>query len=223
LPAADLATQIQGYVENTTAGRLLTAAVVWNQNRDDATARKVIVSIDHRNLERDEHWLLATGIMCDVAFAVDDRAVMTELYEALNPYSDLMLVHDLLRSCSGSVESCLGELATGLRRYDKAIGHYERSITKEESAVAEPKVTTNAPETSRRPSKTGPRALTAVITTSSWPKSTPAWDTNSLLFSVSWSDFLSSGKPHVCVGISRAIEPMLGLERAAQPRQRRKS
>lgn len=123
--------RIQNYISNLAAGKLFGAMVKWNQRHDLDVGREIVAEVDYRTLERDEHWLLAMGILSDIAFAVDDRALMQELYDTLFPYRELMLVHDLLRACSGSVHSCLGELATGLGRLDLAIEHYERSIERE--------------------------------------------------------------------------------------------
>jgi hypothetical protein len=97
-----------------------------------------LASIDPVALSRNEHWLLAMGILADAAFELDDRGVMEQLYTMLWPYRELMVTHDLIRTVSGSVWSCLGELASGLGRHDDAIDHYELAVEREEAAGLAP-------------------------------------------------------------------------------------
>jgi hypothetical protein len=86
---------------------------------------------DH--LRRDEHWLVTMGSLSNVAVLVGDRARAADLYERLLPYADLVFVHDLLRSVSGTVGSALGSLATLIGRYDEGERHYQRAHALEQA------------------------------------------------------------------------------------------
>jgi hypothetical protein len=86
---------------------------------------------DH--LRRDEHWLVTMGSLSSVAVLVGDQARAADLYERLLPYADLVFVHDLLRSVSGTVASALGSLATLLGRYDDGERHYHRAHALEQA------------------------------------------------------------------------------------------
>jgi tetratricopeptide (TPR) repeat protein len=104
----------------------------------DDEARERIASVDYRALDRDEHWLLAMGMLSDLAFDLELREVLEWLYEELQPYAHLMGVHDLMRASTGSLHACLGEVATGLGLLDEAIGHYEGAIERERAARMRP-------------------------------------------------------------------------------------
>jgi hypothetical protein len=82
-------------------------------------------------LERDEHFLLTTAIVCDLIRACGDRALAVELYDVLLPYRHLLAFHDLLRTFAGSVSGELGELAQVLGRTDAAVAHYEEALARE--------------------------------------------------------------------------------------------
>ncbi len=131
--ADDLGTLVDEYLTGTGVGELFGVAIQLRsyERDDDDLRRKVIDVLDSGMLEKDEHWLTALGVMCDVSYALQDRDVMERLYDMLHPYRELMQVHDLLRASSGSVHSPLGELATGLGRYDEALAHYERALERE--------------------------------------------------------------------------------------------
>ena len=58
----------------------------------------------------------------------------------ISPYADLMIVHDLLRTSAGSVESVLGELSELSGHSERAIAHYESAIAREAAAGLRPSV-----------------------------------------------------------------------------------
>jgi len=89
-------------------------------------------------LRRDEHWLATMLGMSYLAVLLEDRRRAELLYDLLEPYADLVIVHDLLRATYGSVASLLGTLATVLERYDEGAAHYERAIAKETAMGARP-------------------------------------------------------------------------------------
>jgi tetratricopeptide (TPR) repeat protein len=82
-------------------------------------------------LRRDEHWLVNMGTLSTVAVLLGDHAWAAKVYELLLPYADLVFVHDLLRSVSGTVALALGSLATLLGRYDEGEAHFVRAHAKE--------------------------------------------------------------------------------------------
>jgi predicted ATPase len=82
-------------------------------------------------IRRDEHWLVTMGSLSTVAVLLRDRARAAQLYDLLEPYADLVFVHDLLRSVGGTVASALGSLAALLGRYDDGARHYARAHARE--------------------------------------------------------------------------------------------
>jgi tetratricopeptide (TPR) repeat protein len=104
----------------------LAFSLYLNGQRDAARREFEALSaagFDH--LRRDEHWLVTMGSLSSVAVLLGDRARAADLYARLLPYADLVFVHDLLHSVSGTVASALGSLATLLGRYDDGERHYQ--------------------------------------------------------------------------------------------------
>jgi DNA-binding winged helix-turn-helix (wHTH) protein/tetratricopeptide (TPR) repeat protein len=83
---------------------------------------------DFRELPRDEHWLPILGSYGGLATALDDEPRGARVYELLEPYADLLMVHDILRVPIGTVSMVLANLATMLGRYEAAESHYERAL-----------------------------------------------------------------------------------------------
>jgi DNA-binding winged helix-turn-helix (wHTH) protein/tetratricopeptide (TPR) repeat protein len=108
---------------------------------DDAAARaafEALAAHDFRDLPRDEHWLLTTTLLGNLAFALDDRARAAALGALLAPYRQLFVVHDLVRATAGSVEAVLGDVALTCRDAASAIACFERAIAHETRAELEP-------------------------------------------------------------------------------------
>lgn len=93
-----------------------------------------------RSFPRDEHWLLTIGMLGGVASALSDRKRASELYALLEPYAELMMVHDLLRTNGGSVSMVLGNLATLLGRHDEGVGRFEHAMERESAMGARPRL-----------------------------------------------------------------------------------
>jgi DNA-binding winged helix-turn-helix (wHTH) protein len=89
---------------------------------------------DFSDFVRDEHWLPTMGSLGGVAAALGDERRGARLYQLLEPYEDLMMIHDLLRVSSGSVAMVLGNLATLLESYHPAALHFQRALALEETA-----------------------------------------------------------------------------------------
>lgn len=132
--SARLAASLAEFFENEDLANIFSAVLTRLREPGGGFDARRLASIDHRALERNENWLLAMGILSDVAFELGARDVMEDLHAMLWPYRELMVTHDLIRTVSGSVWSCLGELAAGLARHDDAIAHYEKAIEREEAA-----------------------------------------------------------------------------------------
>ena len=98
---------------------------------DYSRIHALVREVDYRSMDRDEHWLVAMSSMCEVAVEVGDRDMMEYLFSALDPFSELIAIHDLLRAGSSSVASCLGNLARGLGDLETSIARYERGIERE--------------------------------------------------------------------------------------------
>jgi DNA-binding winged helix-turn-helix (wHTH) protein/tetratricopeptide (TPR) repeat protein len=82
-------------------------------------------------LRRDEHWLATMDGLSTMVMLLEDRARAAELYGLLEPYADLIVTHDLLRSISGSVAATLGGLAALLGNYEAGAAHFRHAIDKE--------------------------------------------------------------------------------------------
>jgi hypothetical protein len=95
---------------------------------------------DFADHPRDEHWLMGMGVMAQLACALEDTERAAVLYELLEPYADLMMIHDLLRESSGSTAAVLGNLATFLGRHGEGQTHFEHAIAKEKAAGERPQL-----------------------------------------------------------------------------------
>ena len=139
-PAGSLrfAASLAAFFENSALSTIFSAVVTRVQKGGAGLDAAQLASIDPEALPRNEHWLLAMGILTDAAFELGDRGVMQQLYTMLWPYRELMVTHDLIRTVSGSVWACLGELASGLGRHDDAVAHYEQAIEREAAAGLAP-------------------------------------------------------------------------------------
>ena len=116
-----------------TASRSALAFSLYLHGERDA-ARREFESVAARGFDRirrDEHWLVTLGSLSSTTVLLGDRPRAAQLYELLLPYGDLVFVHDLLRSISGTVASALGSLATLLGNYDEGERHYQHAHAKE--------------------------------------------------------------------------------------------
>ena len=138
--AEDLQNALADYFQNVPAAALFTLLIYSNHEGQVERTRESVASLDYRNLDRDEHWLIGVGILCDAAYQLEDRELLEWLEEVLQPYSELMGVHDLLRASTGSVAAYLGEVTCGLGRYDEAVAWYEKALRKESEFNALPAV-----------------------------------------------------------------------------------
>lgn len=115
------------------ASRSALAFALYLRGERDAARRELeaLAALGFDTIRRDEHWLVTMGSLSSVATLLGDRERAAQVYELLLPYADLVFVHDLLRSVSGTVASALGSLAALLGRYDEGERHYERAHVKE--------------------------------------------------------------------------------------------
>lgn len=132
------ASSLEEFFQDSALSTIFSAVITRVHHGGTGLDAAQLASIDPTALSRNEHWLLAMGMLADAAYELDDRAVMEQLYAMLWPYRELMVTHDLIRTVSGSVWACLGELASGLARHDDAVAHYERAIEREEAAGLAP-------------------------------------------------------------------------------------
>ena len=127
--------ELLSYLRDRGLETIFTRAIRSRPSGRPSLTGEELDEIDVDRLERDEHWLLALGILTDAAYDEQHVALMEKLFEMLWPYRGLMLSHDLVRAVSGSVWACLGELATGLGRLDDAVQYYQDAVAFEESAL----------------------------------------------------------------------------------------
>jgi hypothetical protein len=89
-------------------------------------------------MERDEHWMVAMGLLAIAVVRTGERSAGQALYAKLLPHRQLMLSHDLMRSVAGSVESPLGALALLCDRPDDAVAHFEAAQARERAMGLRP-------------------------------------------------------------------------------------
>lgn len=87
---------------------------------------KVIEQLPH-----DEHWLSTLASLSHAVVLVDEEALARALYQSLEPFRELLVVHDFLFVVTGSVEGALAALAALLNRREDALGHYRRALERE--------------------------------------------------------------------------------------------
>ena len=113
------------------------------EHGDEAEAQRqfeALAAEDFRDLPRDEHWLVATAQLAEVACALHDRRRAAILYELLTPFAERNVVHDLLRAYAGSASHHLGLLAAELGRAGDAAAHFERALAMNARMGARPYV-----------------------------------------------------------------------------------
>ncbi len=91
-------------------------------------------------LEKDEHWFLTLSAIGDCAGRLGDKVICEEVFALLEPYSSLMLAHDLIRAAYGSVDSLLGALEGELGRTERAIDRVQAAMAFETKIGARPGV-----------------------------------------------------------------------------------
>jgi DNA-binding winged helix-turn-helix (wHTH) protein len=93
---------------------------------------------DFAGLERDEHWMLAMGMLSIVVARAGDLRAAEAIYARLLPFRHLMVTHDLMRSVASSVELPLGALALLLGRHADAVAHFEAAQARERAMGLRP-------------------------------------------------------------------------------------
>src|SRR5712664_937535 len=87
---------------------------------------------------RGPRWLGAIADLSAVAADVGHRAAAAQLYEALQPYAERLVVWGGANSVSGPASYFLGLLATGLGLPDRAVAHLDEAIAMAERIGAQP-------------------------------------------------------------------------------------
>jgi len=121
------------------AGIANTAADVGNVDR----AREQLHEIREfgvSRLEKDEHWFLTLSAIGDCAARLGEKEICEEAFSLLEPYSSLMLAHDLIRASYGSVDSLLSALEGELGRTDQALQRIDAAMAFEARIGARPGV-----------------------------------------------------------------------------------
>lgn len=86
---------------------------------------------DITHLERDEHWMVAMGMLAIVVAGAGDRRRAETLYASLLPFRHLMVSHDLMRCVASSAETPLGMLALVRGCPAEAVSHFEAAQARE--------------------------------------------------------------------------------------------
>jgi tetratricopeptide (TPR) repeat protein len=89
---------------------------------------EALASHDFADIPRDEHWLVTLTTLALACAALGDTRRATILYEQLRPFAQRNVVHDLLRTYSGSVSLHLGLLAEAMGRLAPAVRHFEDAL-----------------------------------------------------------------------------------------------
>jgi tetratricopeptide (TPR) repeat protein len=93
-----------------------------------AELAEVLAAQAYQDIPRDGDWLIAMGMLSEVAVALGDRHRAGLLYEELLPYANSNVVVGMAVTCLGSVSSFLGKLASLLGRDEDAAEHFERAL-----------------------------------------------------------------------------------------------
>jgi tetratricopeptide (TPR) repeat protein len=83
---------------------------------------------DFADIPRDEHWLVTLTTLALACVAIGDARRAGVLYELLTPFAQRNVVHDLLRTYSGSVSLHLAMLAQAMGRLEPAAHHFEDAL-----------------------------------------------------------------------------------------------
>ncbi len=89
---------------------------------------ETLAAHDFADIPRDEHWLVTLTTLALACAALRDTRRAATLYEQLRPFAERNVVHDLLRTYSGSVSLHLGLLAEAMGRLDVAARHFEDAL-----------------------------------------------------------------------------------------------
>jgi DNA-binding winged helix-turn-helix (wHTH) protein len=125
----------------------LAKALLLSQAGDAEQARRGLDAFagdDFARVERDEHWMLAMGMLTVAVTRLGDRARAEALYARLLPVRHLMVSHDLMRAVAGSVEAPLGSLALACGRAADALGHFEAAQARERAMALRPALVRSA-------------------------------------------------------------------------------
>ncbi len=83
---------------------------------------------DFGDIPRDGDWITTITLLCDVAVALEDANRAALLYEALRPYSGVIVVAGIGVVCLGSAARYLGKLAATMGREREAARHFQQAL-----------------------------------------------------------------------------------------------
>jgi DNA-binding winged helix-turn-helix (wHTH) protein/tetratricopeptide (TPR) repeat protein len=101
------------------------------ESGDPEDARRCFAALaahDFADIPRDEHWLVTLTTLARACAPLGDTRRAGILYEMLRPFAQRNVVHDLLRTYSGSVSQYLGLLSQAMGKLDRAAGHFEDAL-----------------------------------------------------------------------------------------------
>ena len=89
---------------------------------------ETLAAHDFADIPRDEHWLVTLTTLALACAPLRDARRAAILYGQLRPFAQRNVVHDLLRTYSGSVSMPLGLLAEAMGNLDAAVRHFEDAL-----------------------------------------------------------------------------------------------
>jgi DNA-binding winged helix-turn-helix (wHTH) protein/tetratricopeptide (TPR) repeat protein len=89
---------------------------------------EALAAHEFADIPRDEHWLVTLTTLALACASLRDTRRAATLYEQLRPFAQRNVVHDLLRTYSGSVSLHLGLLAEAMGRLDAAARHLDDAL-----------------------------------------------------------------------------------------------
>ncbi len=117
---------------------LATADLLRGDRESGARRYAELMDTDVEAWERDEHWLFNLGMCAELAIGLDDVEGAARLRDLLQPYAELMVCHDQMRTVVRSVASVLGDLAACCGDAEAAQRHYEAALESEVRAGLRP-------------------------------------------------------------------------------------
>lgn len=104
---------------------------------DAAAAVSELSKSGFADIPRNDEWLFAVTLLCDVACDIGDLSAAGTLYELALPFRDRVAV-SAPDACAGAVARALGRVAKLIGRDDEALGLFEQGLTINERLIGRP-------------------------------------------------------------------------------------
>ncbi len=128
---AEMEAPTRGYVDQfplLPAWRAALAYLYCELGRLDEARAQYELCGDPESLPRDWNWPIATALLAEVCWHLDDRGSATKLYDLILPVAKRNVIVGPMAHFYGSTSRFLGLLATTLERWAQAQNHFDDAI-----------------------------------------------------------------------------------------------